>query len=94
MKTWSHWPRDTTIGGHGVAGDHQPRERAWRMSTWTAERLREWRTSRGISQREAAELVGRSLRMYCYYESGERPIDRAVIALLGYLDSVPKRKKS
>lgn len=44
----------------------------------TASDLKTWRQSIGLSQRAAAEALGVSLRMYQYYEAGERPIPKTV----------------
>ena len=40
--------------------------------------LRQWRDRLGLSQREAADALGLSLRGYQYYEAGERDIGRHI----------------
>ena len=53
-----------------------------RCSSWTPERLRQWRHDLGITQREAARRLGKSPRMYRYYEAGDVSIGRTLAALL------------
>lgn len=52
-----------------------------------AERLRELRGKKGITQSQVAEYLGLKLRAYQYYESGEhRPEYEKLIALADYYD--------
>lgn len=40
--------------------------------------IKSWRISLRLSQAAAAQELGISTRMYQYYESGEKPIPRAI----------------
>ena len=52
-----------------------------------AERLRELRGKKGVTQSQVAEYLGLKLRAYQYYESGEhRPEYEKLIALADYFD--------
>ena len=52
-----------------------------------AERLRELRVKRGVTQSQVAEYLGLKLRAYQYYESGEhRPEYEKLMALADYFD--------
>ena len=52
-----------------------------------AQKLREKREQKKITQRELAEYLGMKIRSYQFYEGGERepPIDK-LIAIADYLD--------
>lgn len=52
-----------------------------------AERLRELRGKKGVTQSQVAEYLGLKLRAYQYYESGEhRPEYEKLMALADYFD--------
>lgn len=40
--------------------------------------IREWRSRLGLTQQQAADALGVSLRMYAYYEAGKREDGRPV----------------
>ena len=54
-----------------------------KFSDLEANELREARKGRGMTQRAMADLLGVSMRMYNYYESGEKPIPVVVARALG-----------
>lgn len=52
-----------------------------------AERLKELRRSRGVTQTQVAEYLGLKLRAYQYYESGEhRPEYEKLMALADFFE--------
>ena len=54
-----------------------------KFSDLEAKELREARKGRRLTQRAMADLLGVSMRMYNYYESGEKPIPVVVARALG-----------
>ena len=54
-----------------------------KFSDLEAKELREARKGRGLTQKDMSELLGVSMRMYNYYESGEKPIPVVVARALG-----------
>ena len=54
-----------------------------KFSDLEAKELREARKGRGMTQKAMADLLGVSMRMYNYYESGEKPIPVVVARALG-----------
>ena len=54
-----------------------------KFSDLEAKELREARKGRSLTQRAMADLLGVSMRMYNYYESGEKPIPVVVARALG-----------
>lgn len=54
-----------------------------KFSDVEAKELREARKSRSLTQRAMADLLGVSMRMYNYYESGEKRIPVVVARALG-----------
>ena len=57
--------------------------KARKFSDLEAKELREARKSRSLTQKDMADLLGVSMRMYNYYESGEKPIPVVVARALG-----------
>jgi DNA-binding transcriptional regulator YiaG len=53
---------------------------------WTPQRIRALRERLGLTQREAAELVGVNDSMWCHWEKGRHPPTRPFEILLGLLD--------
>ena len=54
-----------------------------KFSDLEAKELREARKGRGLTQKDMSELLGVSMRMYNYYESGEKRIPVVVARALG-----------
>jgi len=54
-----------------------------KFSDLEAKELREARKGRGMTQKDMSELLGVSMRMYNYYESGEKRIPVVVARALG-----------
>ena len=57
-----------------------------KFSDVEAKELREARKSRSLTQKDMADLLGVSMRMYNYYESGEKRIPVVVARALGVFD--------
>ena len=57
-----------------------------KFSDLEAKELREARKGRSLTQRAMADLLGVSMRMYNYYESGEKRIPVVVARALGVFD--------
>ena len=54
-----------------------------KFSDLDAKTLFKARKGRGLTQKDMSELLGVSMRMYNYYESGEKPIPVVVARALG-----------
>ena len=59
-----------------------------KFSDLEAKELREARKGRSLTQKAMADLLGVSMRMYNYYESGEKPIPVVVARALGSENNV------
>ena len=57
-----------------------------KFSDLEAKELREARKGRRMTQKDMADLLGVSMRMYNYYESGEKRIPVVVARALGVFD--------
>ena len=63
-----------------------------KFSDLEAKELREARKGRGLTQKDMSELLGVSMRMYNYYESGEKRIPVVVARALGSESNVKVAK--
>jgi hypothetical protein len=72
----AHWTDDMEISSDTL----------WRLALEQgAEELRAWRKAHGMTQREAAEALGVSPRMWRYYEGGTHLIPKTVrLASVGF----------
>ncbi len=76
---WSaHWTNDIEISSDALMRLALEQGAAW---------LRQWRASHGMTQAEAADALGVSVRMWRYYEAGSHLLPKTVRLACAGLDS-------